>query len=94
MNAPNARPLPSSVVRDDEPILVAAAKHGEIAAFEELVTRYERKIFRLTRNITGNQEDAEDEYDAHGDEHEQLSQDQRQSGDPLGRHRRPRRCFA
>lgn len=48
------------MVRDDEPILVAAAKHGEITAFEELVTRYERKIFRLTRNITGNQEDAED----------------------------------
>lgn len=47
-------------MRDDEPILVAAAKRGEVAAFEELVTRYERKIFRLTRNITGNQEDAED----------------------------------
>lgn len=60
VNGPNARPLPSSVVRDDESTLVAAAKHGEIAAFEELVTRYERKIFRLTRNITGNQEDAED----------------------------------
>ena len=29
-------------------------------AFEELVNRYEKKIFRLTRNITGNREDAED----------------------------------
>jgi RNA polymerase sigma-70 factor (ECF subfamily) len=52
--------LPSSIVREDEPALVAAAKCGEIAAFEELVSRYERKIFRLTRNITGNREDAED----------------------------------
>lgn len=60
MNAPNAHPLPSSVVRDDEPALVAAAKRGEVSAFEELVTRYERKIFRLTRNITGNMQDAED----------------------------------
>jgi len=40
--------------------LVAAAKRGEVSAFEELVTRYERKIFRLTRNITGNMQDAED----------------------------------
>ena len=30
------------------------------AAFEELVNRYERKIFRLTMNITRNHEDAED----------------------------------
>jgi RNA polymerase sigma-70 factor (ECF subfamily) len=60
VNAPNAHPLPSSVVRDDEPALVAAAKRGEVSAFEELVARYERKIFRLTRNITGNMQDAED----------------------------------
>jgi len=39
---------------------VAAAKRGEVSAFEELVARYERKIFRLTRNITGNLQDAED----------------------------------
>jgi RNA polymerase sigma-70 factor, ECF subfamily len=60
VNAPNPRPLPSSVVRDDESALVAAAKGGEASAFEELVTRYERKIFRVTRNITGNLQDAED----------------------------------
>lgn len=52
--------LPSQVVKDDEPSLVAAAKAGEISAFEELVGRYERKIFRLTQNITQNKEDAED----------------------------------
>ena len=60
VNAPKPYSLPSSVVRDDEPALVAAAKGGEVSAFEELVTRYERKIFRLTRNITGNMQDAED----------------------------------
>jgi RNA polymerase sigma-70 factor, ECF subfamily len=53
-------PLPSQVVKDDEPVLVAAAKGGDIGAFEALVGRYERKIFRLTLNITQNREDAED----------------------------------
>ncbi|HKV05767.1 MAG TPA: sigma-70 family RNA polymerase sigma factor [Candidatus Acidoferrales bacterium] len=65
MNSPKLdsierRPLPSHVVKDDEPILVAAAKAGDISAFEALVGRYERKIFRLTQNITQNKEDAED----------------------------------
>jgi RNA polymerase sigma-70 factor (ECF subfamily) len=54
------RPLPSQVVKDDESTLVAAAKAGDISAFETLVGRYERKIFRLTQNITQNREDAED----------------------------------
>jgi RNA polymerase sigma-70 factor, ECF subfamily len=52
--------LPSQVVKADEPVLVAAAKAGDISAFETLVGRYERKIFRLTQNITQNREDAED----------------------------------
>ena len=52
--------LPSQVVKADEPLLVAAAKNGDISAFETLVGRYERKIFRLTQNITQNREDAED----------------------------------
>ncbi len=53
-------PLPSTVVKDDESALVAAAKSGDISAFETLVGRYERKIFRLAQNITQNREDAED----------------------------------
>jgi RNA polymerase sigma-70 factor, ECF subfamily len=53
-------PLPSQVVKDDEGALVAAAKGGDINAFETLVSRYERKIFRLAQNITQNKEDAED----------------------------------
>jgi RNA polymerase sigma-70 factor (ECF subfamily) len=55
-----SQPLPSRVVREDEPALVAAAKAGDVSAFETLVSRYERKIFRLTQNITQNREDAED----------------------------------
>jgi RNA polymerase sigma-70 factor, ECF subfamily len=55
-----AHTLPSRVVLEDEPTLVAAAKAGDVSAFETLVGRYERKIFRLAFNITQNREDAED----------------------------------
>jgi RNA polymerase sigma-70 factor (ECF subfamily) len=60
LSTPNPHRLASAVVREDEHLLVAAAKSGDTAAFEELVNRYERKIFRLTMNITRNREDAED----------------------------------
>lgn len=60
LNAPNPHRLPSTVVREDEHLLVSAAKRGDARAFEELVNRYEGKIFRLTMNITRNREDAED----------------------------------
>src|SRR5260370_30861787 len=60
LSTPNPHRLPSTVARDDEHLLVAAAKRGDAQAFEELVNRYEAKIFRLTMNITRNREDAED----------------------------------
>jgi RNA polymerase sigma-70 factor (ECF subfamily) len=44
----------------DDSVLVTEAKAGSYAAFEELVNRYEKKIFRLGLNLTGNPEDAED----------------------------------
>ena len=52
--------LPSAIVVDDEGLLVTQAKGGDAAAFNELVSRYERRIFRLAQNITRNREDAED----------------------------------
>jgi RNA polymerase sigma-70 factor, ECF subfamily len=45
---------------DDEATLVAAAQAGDASAFETLVNRYERRIYRLAWNITQNDEDAED----------------------------------
>jgi len=39
---------------------VEAARAGDIAAFERLVRRYERNVFRIAQNITHNREDAED----------------------------------
>lgn len=55
-------PLPASdtFAAETEESLVARAKDGSTAAFGELVERYEAKVFRLARNITGNHEDAED----------------------------------
>jgi len=44
----------------DESALVAKAREGDLAAFNELVNSYSRKIFRLAKHITQNDEDAED----------------------------------
>jgi RNA polymerase sigma-70 factor (ECF subfamily) len=52
--------IPPVAVGKDESVLVTEAKAGSYAAFEELVNRYERKIYRLALNITGSPEDAED----------------------------------
>lgn len=43
---------------DDE--LVALARGGRYEAFEELVRRYQRRIYSLVYNMTGHREDAED----------------------------------
>lgn len=44
----------------DEGDLVQRAQRGDASAFTELVNRYERRIFRLAKNITQSDEDAED----------------------------------
>jgi len=40
--------------------LVAATKHGDTKAFEELVLRHKRRVFAVAKRITNNWEDAED----------------------------------
>lgn len=44
----------------DDVQLVTRVRAGDSAAFGELVSRYERKIFRLAKHITESDEDAED----------------------------------
>ena len=44
----------------DESQSLAKAREGDPAAFSELVNRYSRKIYRLAKHITQNDEDAED----------------------------------
>jgi len=44
----------------EELALVHAAKGGDLDAFSQLVTRYDRNIFRIAQHITHNEEDAQD----------------------------------
>src|SRR5260370_844101 len=56
-----APPLPPEVVDGaDEAQLVAWAGNGCPAAIEQLVGRYESKVFRLARNIPAKHEDSEE----------------------------------
>ena len=45
---------------NDESVLVDAARNGDVGAFEQLVRRYDRNVFRIAQHITQNREDAED----------------------------------
>jgi RNA polymerase sigma-70 factor (ECF subfamily) len=62
MSSPKTNPVlvRTPVGGADEHLFIERARQGDLAAFEELVNRYEQKIFRLAMNITGNREDAED----------------------------------
>ena len=56
-------PVPAVAAPDEvhpDVALVARAKDGDTAAFEQLVRQYDRQIFRVAQHITQNREDAED----------------------------------
>jgi RNA polymerase sigma-70 factor (ECF subfamily) len=55
---PAARPHPVAVPTDEE--LVAAYLKGNKAAFEEIVRRYEDRLYRLSFRMLGNHHDAMD----------------------------------
>jgi RNA polymerase sigma-70 factor (ECF subfamily) len=60
--------------------LVHAAKAGDVSAFESLVKKYDRNVFRIANHITHNREDAEDVVqDAFLKAYENLEQFQGQS---------------
>jgi RNA polymerase sigma-70 factor (ECF subfamily) len=40
--------------------LVAKVREGDVSAYDELVRKYERQVFRIAQHITQNREDAED----------------------------------
>lgn len=44
----------------DDRTLVAQASRGDLAAYDQLVRRYQTRIYSLAYNMTGNKEDAED----------------------------------
>jgi RNA polymerase sigma-70 factor (ECF subfamily) len=47
-------------VANDDMDLVHASKNGDVAAFEQLVKRYDRKLLRIAQSITHNREDSQD----------------------------------
>jgi len=51
---------PARATKTDDIALVAKAQAGDIAAFDQLVSKHERRVFRIAKNITNSQEDAED----------------------------------
>jgi RNA polymerase sigma-70 factor (ECF subfamily) len=52
--------LAVTTVASDDLDLVHASKNGDVAAFEQLVKRYDRKLFRIAQHVTHNREDSED----------------------------------
>ena len=50
----------TSISSDSDGALVAAAKHGDTQAFDELVLRHRRRVLAVAQRITNNREDAED----------------------------------
>src|ERR1700720_1152131 len=45
---------------NDDLDLVHASKNGDVAAFEQLVKRYDRKLLRIAQSVTHNREDSQD----------------------------------
>ena len=47
-------------MENDDLDLVHASKNGDISAFEQLVERYDRRLFRIAHHVTHNREDSQD----------------------------------
>jgi len=59
MNTPDPA-LNPEVVEPSDRDLVVRARARDMAAYDELIRRYQRKIYQLVYNMTSNREDAED----------------------------------
>jgi RNA polymerase sigma-70 factor (ECF subfamily) len=54
-----AQPAGPNVVSGED-LLVEKARRGDVEAFSSLMVKYERRVYRMARQITQNDEDAED----------------------------------
>ncbi len=59
-NEPAAANVDGPDVVSGEALLVDKAKQGDVEAFSSLIRKYERRVYRMARQITQNDEDAED----------------------------------
>ena len=50
----------ATAVASDDLDLVHASKNGDVAAFEQLVKRYDSKLLRIAQSVTHNKEDSQD----------------------------------
>jgi len=57
--AESQKPYAAAVVDPDLP-LVNASRNGDLSAFEELVEKYDRKLYRIALGITRSNEDSEE----------------------------------
>ena len=57
--APASAPVPADESADRA--LVRLAQSGDLGAFDELVVRYQERIYALVYHMTSNHEDANDE---------------------------------
>ena len=57
---PSSNPVAPISTAFDDAALVARAQRGDQEAFAALVNQYSRKVYRVAKNITQNDEDAED----------------------------------
>src|SRR5262245_45771466 len=47
-------------VRDEHSELIRRARHGDLAAFEQMMREHDRQVYRVALRILGNIEDAQD----------------------------------
>jgi RNA polymerase sigma-70 factor (ECF subfamily) len=60
MAEPAARQVPESPAPVDEEALVRQARRGDLQAYDELVRRYQERIYATVYHMTSNHEDAND----------------------------------
>ena len=54
------QPIAAELEPHPDVALVERVRGGDVSAYDELVRKYERQIFRISQHITQNREDAED----------------------------------
>jgi RNA polymerase sigma-70 factor, ECF subfamily len=54
------RGIPESIIRNEDAVLVAGARNGDVNAFGELVNRYQRVVYGVVSRMVDNRDDVDD----------------------------------
>src|ERR1035438_3705619 len=60
MPMPTIQSIAGALATHPHVALVARVREGDVSAYDALVRKYERQLFRIAQHITQNREDAED----------------------------------